>query len=212
MTMIKEFNVIICGVGGQGVVLMSELLGNAAVKDGLDVRGSEVLGMAQRGGSVFSNIRIGSEVYAPLIPEGRCDILIALEPSEAMRNIVYLSESSLVILNTRQVVPFTVFLGKSGYPSLDEIVGKLTKVSGRVIPLDAAQIAEEAGNPLSTNVVMLGALFGTGRMPIKIETMKAVIRTRFSARAASVNITAFELGYRASRQALKEISVIREAS
>ncbi len=168
--------------------------------------------MAQRGGSVFSNIRIGSEVYAPLISEGRCDILIAVEPSEAMRNIVYLSESSLVILNTRKVVPFTVFLGKSGYPSLDEIVRKLTKVSGRVIPLDAAQIAEEAGNPLSTNVVMLGALFGTGRMPIKIEAMKAVIRTRSSARAASVNITAFELGYRASRQALKEISVIREAS
>lgn len=212
MTMVKEFNVIICGVGGQGVVLMSELLGNAAVKDGLDVRGSEVLGMAQRGGSVFSNIRIGSEVYAPLIPEGRCDILIAVEPSEAMRNIVYLSESSLVILNTRKVVPFTVFLGKSGYPSLDEIVEKLTKVSGRVIPLDAAQIAEEAGNLLSTNVVMLGALFGTGRMPIEIETMKAVIRTRFPDRAASVNITAFELGYRASRQALKEISVIREAS
>lgn len=212
MTMIKEFNVIICGVGGQGVVLMSELLGNAAVKDGLDVRGSEVLGMAQRGGSVFSNIRIGSEVYAPLISEGRCDILIAVEPSEAMRNIVYLSESSLVFLNTRKVVPFTVFLGKSGYPSLHEIVEKLTKVSGRVIPLDAAQIAEEAGNPLSTNVVMLGALFGTGRMPIKIETMKAVIRTRFSARAASVNIAAFELGYRVSRQALKEISVIREAS
>jgi len=210
--MVKEFNVIICGVGGQGVVLMSELLGNAAVKDGLDVRGSEVLGMAQRGGSVFSNIRIGSEVYAPLTPEGRCDILIAVEPSEAMRNIVYLSESSLVFLNTRKVVPFTVFLGKSGYPSLHEIVEKLTKVSGRVIPLDAAQIAEEAGNPLSTNVVMLGALFGTGRMPIKIETMKAVIRTRFPDRAASVNITAFELGYHVSRQALKEISVIREAS
>jgi indolepyruvate ferredoxin oxidoreductase beta subunit len=108
----KEINVIICGVGGQGIVLMSEILGNAAVKDGLNVRGSEVLGMAQRGGPVFSNIRMGSEAYAPLTPDGKCNILVAVEPSESLRNVSYLSKSSVVILNVRKIVPPSVFMGK----------------------------------------------------------------------------------------------------
>jgi indolepyruvate ferredoxin oxidoreductase beta subunit len=200
--MVKEFNVLITGVGGQGVILMSELLGNAAVKDGLRVRGSEVLGMAVRGGSVFSNIRIGSEVYGPLTPVGKCDILVGMEPSEALRNIIYLSKSSLVILNTRTVVPFTVFLGKSGYPSLEEVLGKLDNTSSRVITLNAAQIAEEAGSLLSANIVMLGATFGTGLLPIKIESVKAVIQARFPAKAAPANIRAFDLGWQVCQRAL----------
>ncbi|GAH36815.1 unnamed protein product, partial [marine sediment metagenome] len=106
--MIKEFNILITGVGGQGVILMSELLGKAAVEEGLKIRGSEILGMAVRGGSVTSIIRIGDEVYGPLIPLGKCDTLIGMEPSEALRNITYLSKSSLVILNTAAIVPFTV--------------------------------------------------------------------------------------------------------
>ena len=204
--MAKELNIIICGVGGQGIVLMSELLGNAAVRDGIEVKGSEVLGMAQRGGSVFSNIRLGSDIYAPLTPEGKCDILIAVEPSEAIRNIQYLSKSSMVILNSREVMPFTVFLGSSGYPSLDEILDNLNKAVDRVITLDAAKLAGEAGNLQSTNVVMLGALFGSGLMSIKEETVKAVIQSRFSARAAEANLKAFDLGYREVQKALKGIA------
>jgi len=199
----KELEVIICGVGGQGVVLMSELLGNAAVRDGIAVKGSEVLGMAQRGGSVFSNIRLGSGAYAPMTPEGKCDVLIAVEPSEALRNISYLSKSSTVVLNSRKVIPFTVFLGKSGYPDLEEILARLNQVSHRVVTLDAAQIAEEAGSLQSANVVMLGALFGTGLMPVKADTVKDVIQARFPAKAAGVNIKAFNLGYQEVRQALK---------
>jgi indolepyruvate ferredoxin oxidoreductase beta subunit len=201
--MTKELEVIICGVGGQGVVLMSELLGNAAVRDGIEVKGSEVLGMAQRGGSVFSNIRLGSGAYAPLTPEGKCDVLIAVEPSEALRNIHYLSKSSLVVVNSRKVMPFTVFLGQSSYPDLEEILDKLNKVSDRVVTLDATELAEEAGNLQSANVVMLGALFGTGLMPVKIETTKALIQARFPAKAAGVNLKAFDLGYQEVQQALK---------
>ncbi|MFC1942717.1 indolepyruvate ferredoxin oxidoreductase subunit beta [Chloroflexota bacterium] len=202
MVMIKELNVIICGVGGQGVVLLSELLGNAAVKDGIEVRGSEVLGMAQRGGSVFSNIRLGSNLYAPMTPEGKCDVLIAVEPSEALRNMHFLSKTSLVVLNSRKIIPPTVFLGKSGYPSLEDILENLNKASDRVVMLDAAQIAEEAGSLQSTNVVMLGALFGTGVMPVKSETIKTLIEARFPAKVASLNINAFDLGYQAVKQAL----------
>lgn len=201
--MIKEFNVLITGVGGQGVILMSELLGNAAVSDGLNVRGSEVLGMAVRGGSVISTIRVGSEVYGPLIPMGKCNILIGMEPSEALRNITYLSPSSLVILNIAKIVPTSVFIGESNYPSLEEIVGKLSEIASRVIRLNATQIAEEAGSVMAANIVLLGALFGTGQLPIKLETTKEQIRARFSAKLAPVNIKAFDLGYQTCQQALK---------
>jgi indolepyruvate ferredoxin oxidoreductase beta subunit len=153
---IKELNVILAGVGGQGVILMSELLGHAVIEDGLSMQGSEVLGMAQRGGSVFSNIRIGDNLYAPLTPQGKCDILIAVEPSEALRYIKDLSASSLVIVNTTKVLPFTVSIGQSSYPELDVIVSELKKVTQNVITLDATRIAEEAGNLLATNTVMLG--------------------------------------------------------
>jgi len=200
--MVKEFNILITGVGGQGVILMSELLGKSAVKDGLRVRGSEILGMAVRGGSVTSIIRIGDEVYGPLIPMGKCDTLVGMEPSEALRNVTYLSKSSLVILNTAATIPFTVSLGKSKYPGLDEILGKLSQASGRVVKLDAVQLAQQAGSLLTTNIVMLGALFGSEQLPINIETIKESIQARFPAKAAPVNIKAFDLGYEACRQAL----------
>ncbi|MCK4369389.1 MAG: indolepyruvate ferredoxin oxidoreductase subunit beta [Dehalococcoidales bacterium] len=202
--MIKEFNVLITGVGGQGVILLSELLGKSAVKDGLKVRGSEILGMAVRGGSVTSIIRIGDEVYGPLIPLGKCHALVGMEPSEALRNIAHLSKSSLVILNTAVTIPFTVSVGESSYPSLEEILGQLSKASGRIIKLDAAQLAQEAGSRLTTNIVMLGALFGSEQLPIKIATIKESIRERFPAKVAPVNIKAFDLGYEACRQALKK--------
>lgn len=193
-TAIKELNLIIAGVGGQGVVLMSEILGNAAVRDGLKVRGSEVLGMAQRGGSVFSNIRFGEDVYAPLSTDGKCDILVAIEPSEALRNIQYLNSNSIVIMNNRKVIPATVSMGKSTYPEIEQIVAKLREVTSQVITLDAVELAEKAGNRQATNVVMLGAAFGCGKMPIDVETVKAMILERVPARAAEANMKAFELG------------------
>lgn len=197
---IKELNIVICGVGGQGVVLMSELLGNAAVRDNLKIMGSEVLGMAQRGGPVFSNIRLGSEVFAPLTPEGKCDLMAALEPSEALRNISFLSESSLVILNTKPIVPYTVYSGESKYPNFPVILEKLQGIAKKVVTLDADKLAKEAGSLQAANVAMLGALFGTGKMPIGIETVKAVITERFPAKAGAVNIKAFDLGYAASKK------------
>lgn len=200
--MIKEFNVFIAGVGGQGVILLSELLGRAAVRDGLKVRGSEVLGMAVRGGSVVSIVRVGSDVYGPLIPEGRGDLMIGMEPAEALRNITYMSKSSIIVLNTQKVVPTMVFLGRSIYPSLEEIMEKLKKHSDKTIALDAIQLAEEAGSVLSANVVMLGASFATGKLPIKIETIKRTVEEHFPAKLIPVNIKAFDLGYRICREAL----------
>jgi indolepyruvate ferredoxin oxidoreductase beta subunit len=198
---VKEFNILIAGVGGQGVILMSELLGDAAIRDGLNVRGSEVLGMAVRGGPVVSMIRLGDDVYGPLIPAGKGDILVGMEPTEALRNIGYMSESSLIILNTQKVVPYTVFIGESGYPDLEEVVELLNRNSGKLVRLDANQIAREAGNLLTTNIAMLGALFSSGKLPIKVETIKESIQDRFSGEAALIDLKAFDLGYQAYMQA-----------
>jgi len=201
--MVKEFNILLAGVGGQGVILMSELLGRSAIADGLKVRGSEILGMAVRGGSVTSIIRIGDDVYGPLIPQGKCDVLIGMEPSEGLRNASYLSRSVSVILNTTPIIPFTVSLGQSSYPSLDQILEKLNSAAGKVITLNAAEIAKAAGSLLSANIVMLGALFGTGLAPIKIATIKEAVQARFPAKIAPINIKAFDLGYQVSQQATK---------
>jgi indolepyruvate ferredoxin oxidoreductase beta subunit len=200
--MAREINIIICGTGGQGVVLVSELLGNAAVNGGVAVKGSEVLGMAQRGGSVFSNLRLGGDVIAPNTPEGKCDVLVAVEPSEALRNIQYLAKNSVVVLNTTTVMPFTVYLGKSGYPTPEQIIGKLKEVTNRIITLDASGLAKEAGSLQAANVVMLGALFGSGLMPIDQHHAKDAIAARFNQKVAAVNFKAFDLGYEYVKNAL----------
>jgi indolepyruvate ferredoxin oxidoreductase beta subunit len=194
-TAVKELNILITGVGGQGVIMLSELLGEAVVEEGLKIRGSEVLGMAVRGGSVFSNLRIGEDVFGPLTPTGKCDIMLALEPTEALRNMIFLSESSLVILNTQTIKPFTVALGQSTYPNMDEILNTLRPVVNRVVTLDAAALAQKAGSLQSTNIVMLGALFGSGKIPIAIYKIKEIIKSRFPAKASATNLEAFNLGY-----------------
>ena len=194
ITDIKDLNIIIAGVGGQGVILMSEILGNAAVREGLKVRGSEVLGMAQRGGSVFSNIRIGSEVEAPMTAEGKCNILLSVEPSEALRYISYLNKNSVIFVNTRKVIPSTVTMGKSTYPEIAQIQTKLQSVAGKVITLDAVELAEKAGNRQATNVVMLGALFSCQNIPISEATVKDCIRERVPAKALEANLKAFDIG------------------
>jgi indolepyruvate ferredoxin oxidoreductase beta subunit len=203
VTKTKELNIILCGTGGQGVVLLSELLGSAAVRDGVALKGSEVLGMAQRGGSVFSNIRLGEDALAPLTPEGKVDVIIAVEPSEALRNIQYLAKGGVVVLNSQTVLPFTVFLGKSGYPSVKQIEDGLKKVTDKIITLDASALAQQAGSLQSTNVVMLGALYGTGLVPMSVETAKSAILGRFKAKVGEINIKAFDLGYEAVQKALK---------
>jgi indolepyruvate ferredoxin oxidoreductase beta subunit len=197
--MINEFNISIVGVGGQGVILMSEMLGNAAIENGLKVRGSEILGMAVRGGSVSSMIRIGDDVYGPLIPIGKCDVLVGMEPSEALRNVSYLSHSSTVILNIESMVPFTVSLGECLYPEISEIIEKLSQLAGKLVTLNASLIAKEAGSQQAANIVMLGALFGTGKVPITEETIKREIEARIPPKLVQINIEAFNLGKEAVR-------------
>ena len=199
--MLKEFNILITGVGGQGVILMSELLGQTAVREGLKVRGSEVLGMAVRGGPVVSMIRFGDEIEGPVIPLGKGDVLVAMEPAEGLRNIAYLSKSGSVILNTQKIIPPTVSIGTSKYPSLEQMIEKLTSLSSKLVKLDADQIAKKAGSIQTVNIVLLGALFGLEQLPLKMERIKESIETHFTEKAASINLKAFDLGYQACKQA-----------
>lgn len=201
--MTKEFALIIVGVGGQGIIIMSELVGKAAIGSDLRVSGSETIGIAQRGAPVSSMLRLGSAHQTPLISPGKGDIMIALEPVEALRNLPYMSKSSHVVLNTQRIVPVTALLIESTYLSLENILERLRKNSARVVvSLDAMKLAEKAGSRLSANMVMLGAAFGTGLFPIKTETIKATIETRFSGKVRLTNMMAFDLGYQAYQQAL----------
>jgi len=195
---VKEVNIVIAGVGGQGAILLSEILGEAAIIEGLKVRGSEILGMAQRGGSVITVVRLGSDVFSPLVPEGKGTVLIGMEPSEALRNIRYLAKGGTAVVNVRPIVPPSVFLGLSKYGDVNEILDKIRQAAGKLIALDAVSLAEKAGSTLATNVVILGALIGTGEVPIKPETIKKVLSERFKGEVLKINLKAFELGMEAS--------------
>jgi len=186
-----EFNILICGVGGQGTILASYVLGNAALKEGLKVRLGEIHGMAQRGGSVVSHVRMGDEVYGSVIPLEKADVIIAFEPLEALRNISSLKKGGKVILNTERINPISVSLGESEYPQIEEIISTLSE-KGKVYSFNATEIAKKIGNQVTMNMVMIGALSFL-EIPIKNETLLETINLVLG-KKAELNIKAFEAG------------------
>lgn len=186
-----EFNILICGVGGQGTILASYVLGNAALKEGLKVRLGEIHGMAQRGGSVVSHVRMGDEVYGSVIPLEKADVIIAFEPLEALRNISSLKKGGKVILNTERINPISVSLGESEYPQIQEIISTLSE-KGKVYSFNATEIAKKIGNQVTMNMVMIGALSFL-ETPIKNETLLETINSVLG-KKAELNIKAFEAG------------------
>ena len=186
-----EFNILICGVGGQGTILASYVLGNAALKEGFKVRLGEIHGMAQRGGSVVSHVRMGDEVYGSVIPLEKADVIIAFEPLEALRNISSLKKGGKVILNTERINPISVSLGESEYPQIQEIISTLSE-KGKVYSFNATEIAKKIGNQVTMNMVMIGALSFL-EIPIKDETLLETINLVLG-KKAELNIKAFEAG------------------
>jgi len=199
----KEFNIVLAGVGGQGILLAAEVLGTVAVKEGLNVRVGEIHGMAQRGGAVVSTVRIGENVLSPLILEGNADIILGFEPLEALRNIKYASEKTLVIVGDEMIPPPGLTLKGEGYPPMEEILGKLKLFSKNVIVVEALKLAREAGSVLVQNAVLLGALLATGRLPIKKKSLIEALKELVPAKYAEMNVKAFELGYKYAEKALK---------
>ena len=194
----KTFKVVIAGVGGQGTLLASRLLAEAAISAGLSVKIGETYGMAQRGGPVMGHIQMGGEAMNPQIRKGEADALIGFEPAEAVRRgVTYLKEGGLALVNTRVTAPVEVISGLVLYPDKGEMMGLLRRVTGNVKAFDATAVAEEAGDPITTNIVMLGALTASGVLlygeDVMVETIKAGLRPQF----IELNMRAFELGKRA---------------
>jgi len=195
---VKSFKVVISGVGGQGTLLASRLLAEAAINAGLSVKIGETYGMAQRGGPVMGHIQMGGEASNPQIRKGEADALIGFEPAEAVRRgVTYLKEGGLALVNTRVTAPVEVISGLVLYPDMSEMMALLRRVTGNVKAFDATTVAEEAGDPITTNIVMLGALTASGVLPygedVMVETIKAGLRPQF----IDLNMRAFELGKRA---------------
>ncbi len=192
---LKEFNLIVTGVGGQGSVLASHIVAEAAVKRGFRVRVGETFGAAQRGGKVHSHVRIGDEVYGPLCPSGSLDVLLGLEPNEALRlALKYANDETLIITNTRPVPSMDANIGADSYTEVSKLIEALNRLSGNVVSFDATDLAAEAGNERTMNVVLLGALAASGVLPFDKESLREAVLSRVPSRTVEVNEAAFNLG------------------
>jgi indolepyruvate ferredoxin oxidoreductase beta subunit len=187
--MTAGYDIMIVGIGGQGTILASNILGEACLIEQRSVRGAETHGMAQRGGSVESHIRVDGR-YGPLIAPGTADLIIAFDLLEALRYSHFLKENGSMVVNRRMVIPTSVFVQKLPLPSEEEIVSLLAK--NDLCLVDADAIAREAGSPLSANVAMLGA--ASRHMPLAAESLVKAIERLVPPNTVGINTKAFELG------------------
>jgi indolepyruvate ferredoxin oxidoreductase beta subunit len=192
---LKEFNAVLAGVGGQGTLLAAEILGSAAVKDGLNVRVSEIHGMAQRGGAVTSNVRIGEKILSATVMEGQADVLLGFEPLETLRNLKYASDKTTVIMSDEQIPPTELAAKGTAYPNMKEITAKIRRFAKKVVVIETEQLASEAGSRLTSNIVLVGALAATESMPVKTESLMKSVRELVPAKHVDANVKAFKLGY-----------------
>lgn len=183
-------NILIVGVGGQGTLLTSRIIAQVAVQMGYDVKVSEVHGMAQRGGSVVSQVRYGKKIYSPIIKKGDADIILAFEKVESARWLDYLKPDGMVIINNERVNPLPVLSGKVKYP--DNIHEKVAGQLKDTVMVDATDIAAQCGNPRAANVVLVGMLSQAIGLPE--EEVEKAIQAIVPAKALEVNLTAFKKG------------------
>jgi indolepyruvate ferredoxin oxidoreductase beta subunit len=190
----QAWRIFFTGVGGQGTLLATRVLGEAALVANIPVVVSEVHGMAQRGGVVESAVVMG-ELQSPVISDGEVDILMAFEPLEALRAVRKCSASSLVICNTSPVSPFSVSSVRDQYPDVSDIIQVMSSQVSSLIAYDARALAREAGSELSVNIVMLGTLMRHAKMPFDEKVVKKVLNTRTKKSFLEINLKAFDLGY-----------------
>jgi len=191
---------IIVAVGGQGNLLASKVLGEAALLADIPVRMSEIHGMAQRGGVVESAVVFG-DAASTIISDGEADVLLGFEPSETLRALNKCNADTVVITNTAPLPPFTVAIGKGTYPDLKVVQELIRSKTAKLIAFDARALAKQAGNVMSLNMVLLGALIQTGIMPVSADNVKEAIRTSTKKAFVDINIKAFELGFEAAATA-----------
>lgn len=195
----KNLDIFVAGVGGQGSLTASTLLSSAATRAGIKVIAGEIHGMAQRGGVVTSTVRFG-DVHGPIIPVGRADVLLGFEPVETWRSIGATNPQTLVITGTRTIVPSSVSLSGERYPAAEEVVARLKDTFENVIAVDATIIATELGNPLAMSSVLLGVLAGTDLLPYGDDVLLAAIEEGVPERAREINRQAFAKGLEIGRE------------
>ena len=194
MSMKNIYKIQLIGVGGQGTIKASTIVGEAAMKKGLNVVMSEVHGMAQRGGTVVTELKIG-EAHSPLIEEGAADLLIAFEPAEALRALNKINKESFVIVNSAPIVPFTVSLGISEYPELSSIFDELKAKIKNLSIINAQEIAKEAGSIISENMVLLGAAVATPEFPVDKDLVIQSMKENLPPKSVEMNLKAFKMGF-----------------
>lgn len=193
----KTTRLIIVAVGGQGNLLASKVLGEAALDAGIPVRMSEIHGMAQRGGVVESAMIFG-EAQSTIISDGMADVLVGFEPCETLRALNKCSPKTVVVTNLTPIPPFTVTTGQGIYPDIDGIRTLIRSKTKKLIAVPAADLAEKAGNAMSVNMVLLGALIKTGVLPLSADDVKKAISTKTRTDFAATNLKAFDLGFKAA--------------
>lgn len=184
------FSVFITGVGGQGILLASEVLSEVARLSGADVKKSEVHGMAQRGGSVVGHVRFGPQVHSPLIADGEADVILAFEKIEALRHIKALKKGGMVVVNKQEIPPAPVAAGLMDYP--EDAWDRLKKISDTAVMVDGGGLAKEAGTIRAVNIVLLGAL--SNYLPFSDDLWAEAIKQRVPAKFVDINMKAFKLG------------------
>jgi indolepyruvate ferredoxin oxidoreductase beta subunit len=191
---------VIVAVGGQGNLLASSVLGEAALLTGIPLHMSEIHGMAQRGGVVESSLVFG-DAQSTIISDGEADILVGFEPAETLRAINKCNANTVVITNLAPLMPYTVNIGQGVYPDLKELQDLIRSKTAKLIAFNAAALAKEAGNPLSVNMVLLGALTQTGVLPLSVDEVKEAMRTKTKKAFLDSNLKAFDLGFAAAESA-----------
>ena len=185
---------VIVAVGGQGNLLASSVLGEAALLCGIPLNMSEIHGMAQRGGVVESSLVFG-DAKSTIISDGEADVLVGFEPAETLRALNKCNAKTVVITNLAPLMPFTVNIGQGVYPDLQQLQDLIRKKTARLIAFNAAALAKEAGNSLAVNMVLLGALIQTGVLPLSVDEIKAAMRTKTKKAFLDSNLKAFDLGF-----------------
>jgi len=190
---------IIVAVGGQGNLLASRVLGEAALLSDVPVRMSEIHGMAQRGGVVESAIVFGDS-DSTIISDGEADVLVGFEPSETIRAINKANSKTVVITNLSPLPPFTVAIGKGTYPDLNQVQDLIRAKAANLIAFNAADLAKEAGNVMSVNMVLLGAMIQTDILPLTADSIKETIKTKTKKAFVDINLKAFDLGFLTAKE------------
>ena len=189
---------ILTGVGGQGTVLASKLIAQAAMNKGQNARTAETIGMAQRGGCVISHVRIGEEIHSPMIPKRSADILIGFEPAEAVRCLPYLKKDGVVVVSSKAIKPVTASLSGSSYDG-QEMIAYLKQYVSRVIVVDGGKICEQCGSAKVLNMALLGAASASGKLGLTTEEIKSALKERVT-RFLDSNIQALLAGAQAAAE------------